>query len=142
MMDFTQKLCDFAASALGQPYERPNNVCMALTFRGLDHALGSDYLYARHEQHFKSAAAMRRFLGDDGLAGLIDYLSTIGFVEVPVTQMQVGDIGFTGQPPFGIGAALLVGSRLLTSHPDTGVTLYAQSQISFVRAVRFNHFEV
>ncbi|WP_027469169.1 DUF6950 family protein [Deefgea rivuli] len=139
-MEFTQQLCDFAASVLGQPYERPNTVCMALAFRGLDAATGNT-LYADHQQHFKSAAAMRRFLGDDGLDGLIEYLGTIGFVEVPVTQMQVGDIGFTGQPPFGIGAALLVGSRLLTAHPETGVVLYSLSDVPFVRAVRLNRFE-
>jgi hypothetical protein len=133
MIEFTQRLCDFAESQLGAPYQRPNTVCLALALRALDYAAGRE-LYAPHADHLKSAASIKRFLGDGGLDGLITYMQVQGFIEIPVTNMQPGDIGFTGGAPFGIGAAICVGRHFLTSHPDTGVMLYPQ--LDFIRAVR------
>ena len=136
-MNFNQRLCDFAMQTVGQTYRRPETVCMALAFRGLDAAAGTQF-YARHQQHFKSASAMRSFLGDAGLDGLIGYLVSIGFAEIDPIYIQPGDIGFTGQPPFGVGAVLIVGRQVLTSHPDTGVVTYPISNVQLCRAVRYD----
>ncbi|WP_157669900.1 hypothetical protein [Chitinibacter sp. GC72] len=133
--EFTQRLCDFAEAQIGKPYRRPDTVCMALALQGIDFAAATDF-YGPHRQHFKSAASLQRFIGATGLDGLITYMAQQGFDEIPVSQLAAGDIGFTGQGALGIGAALLVGRRALTSHPDTGVALYPVPSLSFVRAVR------
>lgn len=133
--NFTQDLCDFALREVGQPYRRPNTVCFSLALRAIDAASGST-LFADHIADLKSAGAMRNFLGREGLGGLIYRMSKAGFEEIPVSHMTAGDIGFTGGPPFGIGACLVVGRQVLTSHPDTGVTLYPADGLIFVRAVR------
>ncbi|MDW5417752.1 hypothetical protein R6242_14370 [Iodobacter sp. CM08] len=138
-MNFNQSLCDFAAEVQGQPYVRPDTVCLALAFRALDAATSTDF-YAQCRPHIRSAASMRRYLDNAGLDGLIVKLLDSGFTEVDLQAMQPGDIGFTGGAPFGIGAVVMVGSKLLTSNPDDGVLLCSADLVVLQRVVRFNRF--
>lgn len=138
--DFNNRLVEYAATKLGQPYRRPDTVCFALALQGLDFALGSD-LYARYASHFQSAASMARFIGAGGLDELIVKMRAEGFSEVPTMLGEPGDIGFTGQGPLGIGAVLMVGNRWLTSHPDTGVVCLRLHEVTTLRVMRARRFE-
>ncbi|MCX7208193.1 MAG: hypothetical protein NT086_19860 [Proteobacteria bacterium] len=138
-MNFNQALCDFAVAVQGEPYTRPDTVCLALAFRGLDAAAGTNF-YPQCHPHICSSASMRRYLGSTGLDGLIGKLLAVGFEEVDPHGMQPGDIGFTGGGPLGIGAVLMVGSKVLTSNPADGVVVCAAEQVILQRAVRFNRF--
>ncbi|UXY13870.1 hypothetical protein N8I74_11105 [Chitiniphilus purpureus] len=133
---FVAELANFAAAERGRPYQFPDTVCLALALRGLDHAQGGD-LFARHAKHFKSPAAMRRFLGrGNPLDRVFARAAECGLVEVDPRYFQPGDILFAGTPPFGVGAALVISGRALSSHPDSGVQLLQVADHQAVRALR------
>lgn len=133
--EFTQRLCDFATSQVGKPYSRPDTVCMSLALQGIDYATGTTF-YSDNRRHFISAASMKSFVGGKGLEGLIAVMCEQGFEEINPAFATAGDIGFTGQGSLGIGAALLVGSNVMTSNPDQGVVICRIEQIELKRAVR------